>query len=175
MPTEKKIEAVKELTDRLSRSTVVIGAEYRGLRVSEMTTLRRQLRDAGVEMHVVKNTIFRLALEAAGKPELGGLAEGPTALVIGFDNPLVPVKVVVEYQRTARNTFAARSAFFAGQIVPANQLPEIATLPPREVLIAQVAGALQSPVVNFLYLMRATVQQFAGLIESRANQLEGVS
>src|SRR3970040_813459 len=105
MPTEKKIETVAELSEILSRSTVVIGAEYRGLKVSESTALRRQLRDAGIEMHVIKNTLFRRAAEAAGKSDMMPLADGPTALIIGFGDPIAPVKTVVEYQRTARNTF----------------------------------------------------------------------
>jgi large subunit ribosomal protein L10 len=175
MPNPKKIETVKELTDVLSRSKVVIGADYRGLSVAEITNLRRQLREAGVELHVVKNTLFLRAAEAAGVPELAELAEGPTALVIGFDDPLVPVKSVVEYQRTARNTFAARKAYLDGQIVPASQLSQLATLPPKDVMLAEIAGALQSPVVTFAYLIQAAVQEFAGLIDARAQQLEGAA
>jgi large subunit ribosomal protein L10 len=175
MPTEKKIESVKELTELLQRSSVVIGAEYRGLHVAETTALRRQLREAGIEMHVIKNTLFRLAAEAAGKPDLVSLAEGPTALVIGFDDPIAPVKTVVEYQRTARNAFAARSAYVDGQVIPASRLSDLATLPPKEVLIAQVAGALQSPISTFVYLLDATLQEFVGLLDARAEQLEGAA
>jgi large subunit ribosomal protein L10 len=175
MPTEKKVETVKELTELLARSSVVIGAEYRGLRVSETTALRRQLREAGIEMHVIKNTLLRLAATAAGKPDLGALAEGPTALVIGFGDPIAPIKTIVEYQRGARNTFAARSAYLEGQVVPSNQLADLATLPPKEVLIAQVAGALQSPMATFVYLLDASLQEFNGLIDARAAQLEGAA
>ena len=139
MPTEKKIQAVEELRELLLRSTVVIGADYRGLRVDEATALRRQLREAGIEMRVIKNTLFLRAADAIGKPEMAELAEGPTALIIGFGDPLAPVKTVVEYQRTARNTFAPRKAYLEGQIVPSNQLTQLATLPPREMLIAEVA------------------------------------
>jgi large subunit ribosomal protein L10 len=172
MPTEKKIETVRELTEVLTRSTVVIGAEYRGLSVAETTALRRQLRDAGIEMHVIKNTLFQRAAEAAGKADMARLAEGPTALVIGFGDALAPIKTVVEYQRTARNSFAARSAYMDGSIVPGNQLSELASLPPKETLIAQVAGALQSPITTFVYLMQATLQEFSGLLDARAAQVE---
>ncbi len=159
----------------LARSTVVIGADYRGLRVAETTALRRQLREAGIEMHVVKNTLFRRAAAAAGKPDLAQLAEGPTALVIGFADPIAPLKTVVEYQRTARNTFAPRGAYLEGQVVAAAQLSELATLPPKEVMIARVAGALQSPLVTFVYLLQATLQEFSGLLDARADQLEGAA
>ena len=83
----------------------------------EITSLRRTLRDAGIEMHVVKNTLFRRAADAAGKSDMHPLADGPTALVLGFDDPIAPIKTLVEYQRTARNTFAARSAYLDGQII----------------------------------------------------------
>src|SRR5437868_2254732 len=148
MPTAKKIEAVAELTDALSRSTVVIGADYRGLSVADSTTLRRQLSDAGVEMHVIKNTLFWRAAEAAGKASMAELAEGPTALIIGFDDPIAPIKTVVDYQRTSRNTFVARKAFLEGQVFPGSRLTELATMPPKENIIAEIAGSLQSPIMN---------------------------
>jgi large subunit ribosomal protein L10 len=175
LPTAKKVETVNELTELLRRSTVVVGAEYRGLRVGEITALRRQLRDQGIEMHVIKNTLFSRAAEAAGKPELAELCEGPTAVVVGFDDPVGPIKTVVEYQRTARNTFTARKAYMDGQIYPGNRLTEIATLPSKETLIAEVAGALQSPLTTFVYLLQATIQEFVGLMDARAEQLGGAA
>jgi large subunit ribosomal protein L10 len=150
---------------------VAIGADYRGLSVSDITNLRRQLRDAGVQMHVVKNTLFRLAADAAGKSEMHPLAEGPTALVLGFGDPIAPIKTVVEYQRTARNSFAARNAYFDGQIVSAGRLTEIATLPPKETMIAEFAGMLVSPVANLVGMLQATIQEFSGLIDARAEQM----
>jgi large subunit ribosomal protein L10 len=175
MPTEKKIQAVQELTDALSRSSVLIGADYRGLRVDESTALRRTLRDAGLEMHVIKNTLFLRAAEAAGIAVAGELAEGPTALIIGFDDPIAPIKTVVEYQRTARNTFAARKAFLDGQVYAGNRLSDLASLPSKDQLIAEVAGGLQSPIATFSYLLSATIQEFSGLIDARAGQLEGAA
>ena len=171
MPTERKIEAVSALTEALNKSTVVIGADYRGLSVADSTNLRRQLSDSGVEMHVIKNTLFWRAADAAGKQTMAELAEGPTALIIGYADPIAPIKTVVEYQRTARNTFAARKAFLEGQVFPANRLNELATLPSKETLIAQVAGALQSPITSLVYLLEATLQEFVGLLDARAEQV----
>ena len=164
---------VTELSETLARSTAVVAADYRGLKVAEATALRKQMREAGLAVEVVKNTLFRLAARQAGKEELGALAEGPTALIIGFDDPFVAVKAVAEYQRTARNTFAARKAFVEGQLFIGAALAELATLPPKEVLLAQFAGALASPITNLVYLLQATVQELSGLLEARAGQLEG--
>jgi len=172
MPTEKKIKEVEELTEKLSRSSVIIGAEYRGLNVSESTALRKALREAGVQMQVVKNTLFLRAADAAGMSGAAELAEGPTAIIFGFDDPIAPIKTVVEYQRNARNAFQARKAFLDGQVVPANRLSELASLPSKEQMIAEIAGALQSPIVNLVYLFTATIQEFSGLLDARAAQLE---
>lgn len=171
MPTEKKIQAVQEMTETLSRSSVVIGADYRGLTVEEATALRRAMRDAGIRIQVVKNTLFLRAAEAAGMPGVGELAEGPTAIIYGFDDPLAPIKTVVEYQRQARNSFQARKAFMDGEIIPAGRLVDLASLPPKEVMIAEIVGALQSPITNLVYLLSATLQEFSGLLDARTGQM----
>jgi large subunit ribosomal protein L10 len=171
MPTAKKIQEVEELTDSLGRSTVVIGAEYRGLTVKETTALRSQLRNAGVEMRVVKNTLFKRAADAIGKENMVALAEGPTALIIGYDDPIAPIKQVVEYQRTARNSFVARSAFLDGTVYAGAQLNDLATMPSKDEMIAELVGLLQAPVANLVGLLDATLQEFVGLIDARAEQV----
>ena len=172
MPTEKKIRAVEEMTATLARSSVVIGADYRGLKVEEATALRRALRAAGIEILVVKNTLFLRAAEAAGMPGVGELAEGPTAIIFGFDDPLTPIKTVVEYQRQSRNAFQARKAFMDGEIIPAGRLADLAALPPRNVMIAEFAGVLQSPIMTLVYLLTATLQEFSGLLDARTEQMD---
>ena len=172
MPTDKKINEVKELTEKLQRSSVIIGAEYRGLSVKDSTALRKTVRDAGMQMQVVKNTLFLRAVEAAGVAKAAELAEGPTVIIFGYDDPIVPIKTVVEYQRQARNSFAARKAYMDGQVVPGNKLADLASLPPKEQMIAEIAGALQSPIINLVSLLSATIQEFSGLLEARAGQLE---
>lgn len=171
MPTAKKIKEVEMLTEALGRSTVVIGAEYRGLSVKDTTALRGQLRAAGLEMHVVKNTLFKRAADSLDKSNMVELAEGPTALIIGFDDPISPIKTVVDYQRGARNTFAARKAYLEGQVFAGDQLNDLATMPSRETMIADFAGAIQSPLYNLVSLLSATMQEFSGLLDARSEQL----
>ena len=101
-------------------------------------------------MHVVKNTLFLRAAEAAGKTGAGELAEGPTALIFGFDDPIAPIKTVVDYQRTARNTFVARKAFMDGTVYAGARLTELATMPSKEQLIAEIAGGFDSPITTFV-------------------------
>lgn len=185
MPTQKKIETVEELRERLERCTIAISADYRGLTVSEMGALRRRLREAGVDLRVVKNRLFRLAAQAAGRAEAAGLAEGPTAIAFGYEDVVAPAKALTEYVRSARNAFTLRKAFLEGQLLEERDINELATLPPREILAGRLAGALQAPVARLASLVSSalvnppgrllvdSVFSLASLLEARAKQLEG--
>ncbi len=173
MPTAKKEADVAELEDMVGRSTVAISASYRGLSVGDMLTLRRRMREAGVDVRVVKNTLLKLAAERAGKPELVKIVEGPTALIFGYDDVTKPARAITEYVRTARNTLTIQGAFLDGQVMRATEVTDLASLPSRENLIAQFVGGMQSPIATFSGLITGVVRQFAGLIDARAQQLEG--
>ncbi len=173
MPTARKEQQVEELQELVSRTTIAISTGYRGLSVAEMMTLRRRMREAGVEVRVVKNTLLKLAAERAGQPKFAELGTGPTAILFGYGDVSAPAKAVQEYVRTARNALTVNSAYMDGQVLSANQLGDIANLPSREQLLANFMGGLRSPVAAFASLLQGTIQQFAGLIDARANQLEG--
>lgn len=172
MPTAKKAAEIAELEDRVGRASVTISTNYRGMRVADMTTLRRRMREAGNEIHVVKNTLLRIASERAGKPALIEIVEGPTALVFGFGDPAAAAKAVTDYVRTARNTLAIQGAFMEGQVFHADQVQELANLPSKEALIAQFIGGMQSPIATFAGLLTSVVREFAGLIDARVQQME---
>jgi large subunit ribosomal protein L10 len=186
MPTQRKVETVAELAERIGRSTLAVAANYLGLSVAEMGALRRQLREAGVELRVIKNSLFRLAAEQAGRPEVAELAEGPTAVAFAYGDIVVPARALTDYVRTAKNAFALRRGFTDGQALSARDLEDLGHLPSREALIAQIAGALQAPLARLSYLMSASLaspaaalldsslRQLQGLLESRSSQLEGV-
>jgi large subunit ribosomal protein L10 len=150
----------------------MIGAEYRGLTVKEMTTLRRALRDAGVEARVVKNKLFQIATTQAGVPDAGGVVEGPSLVVFGFGDIVSPAKVIAEYVRTARNAFTPKKVFMDGAIADGKMVAELASLPSREELIGKLVGTFISPVQTFAVLINDSIQSFARLVDARANQLE---
>jgi large subunit ribosomal protein L10 len=170
--TARKEATVAELKDLVARASIVIGAEYRGLTVKEMTTLRRALRDAGVEARVVKNRLFQLAATQAGLADAGQVVEGPSLVVFGFGDTIAPSKAVADYQRTARNAFAPKKAYLDGAIAPGSIVAELASLPSREELIGKLVGAFISPVQTFAVLISDSIQSFARLVDARANQLE---
>jgi len=173
MPTAGKEAAVSELKGLVEGATIVISADYRGLSVKDITTLRRALRQNGVEARVVKNRLFQLAATQAGIPLAGEVVEGPSMVIFGYGDIVSPAKAVADYQKTARNTFAAKKAYFDGGIVGADVISDLATLPSREELIGKLAGAFISPLQNFVYLLNDSISGFARLIDARAAQLEG--
>ncbi len=186
LPTEKKIELVAELRDRIERSEIVIAAEYRGLRVAEMVELHRAMKAAdGVEMRVVKNRLFKIAVEEAKRPEMAELADGPTAIIFGFEDVATPARAAAEYMKKAGNDFAMRLGVMGTQLLSKEDLTELATLPPKPELIARLAGALQGPIANLaglfgklmphmpVRLLDDSVTTLAGLLDARAEQLEG--
>lgn len=185
MPTERKIEIVEELRDRIERSVIAIATEYRGLNATEMVKLRKAMHEAGVEMRVVKNRLLLRAAEAAKHPEFAELLDGPTAIVFGYEDISSPAKAVTEYARQAKNAFAVRNGVLDGRVVSASEIQEIGALPPREVMVAQIAGALISPVANLAgllnriltnpagLLLNDSLRTFSGLVKAREEQIEG--
>lgn len=172
MPTERKETTVAELKDLVARSSIMVGAEYRGLTVKEMTTLRRALREAGVEARVVKNRLFQIAATQAGLADAGQVVEGPSLVVFGFGDVVTPSKAIAEYARTARNAFAPRKVFMDGAISAGSIVGELASLPSREELIGKLAGVFISQIQTFANMMNDSMQSFARLVDARASQLE---
>jgi large subunit ribosomal protein L10 len=173
MPTAKKEATVGELKALVERATIVISAEYRGLTVKELTTLRRVLRDVGVDARVVKNKLFQLAAQQAGIPAAGEVVEGPSMVIFGYGDVVAPSKAIADYMKAARNAFAPKKGYMDGAIVPGSVIIELATLPSREELIGKLAGAFISPVQTFANLISDSMTSFARLIDARASQLEG--
>lgn len=172
MPTARKVAQLNELKAEFQRAQVVISANYRGLNVARMSQLRRALREAGVDVKVVKNRIAGMAADEAQRPELREIISGPTAIAVGFDDPVAPAKAFTKYVEESRLPIEVHGAWIDGQILDGKGLAEFSKIPSREELIAQIAGKFQSPLQTFAGLLQATVRDFTGLVESRAGQLE---
>ena len=183
MPTQKKIDTVADLKERIGRATLVATAEYRGLRVKEMVEMRRRLREAGIEVQVIKNTLLKLAAEGAEQPDILRIVEGPTALAMTFGDVIDAAKALAGYAQGAPTAFAIRGGYMDGAVLSAQDLRDLVRVPPKPVLLAQFMGQMQSPLANFvalldaplreLYgLMQALLSELPGLIEARASQLE---
>ncbi len=172
MPTPRKVEMLAEIQDRMSRASIAISADYRGLTVAQITELRRAMRASGAEVKVVKNTLATMAAKAAGREEMAEILQGPTALTIGYGDPIAPVKAFTEHLRARRLNIEVHGGWLEGKVLSRAEVESLATMPSKEQLIADVVGKLQSPLYNFAGLLQSTIRNFAGLVDARANQLE---
>jgi large subunit ribosomal protein L10 len=186
MPTQEKIDAVAELKERLERSTMVISTHYRGMTVKEMQELRRKLREGGIEVRVVKNTLLRIAADQAGKSALMDTIDGPTALALTYDDVIDAAKALSAYAQGAPQAFAVQGGFLDGTTLTAKDLGDLTKIPPKPVLLAQFMGQMQSPLAGFIGLLDAPLQELTllvqsllselpGLIEARAKQMESAA
>jgi large subunit ribosomal protein L10 len=174
MATQEKIAEVADLRGKIEKATILISTEYRGLTVKEMQTLRRAFRAAGMEVRVVKNTLFRRAAKEAGHPDSADIVEGPTALAISYGDVIEAAKAVTDYAKTAPATFKLRRGYLEGMVITDVQLRDLTKIPPKPVLLAELVGALESPLSNLVALIESPLQELHGLIESLLNELPGL-
>jgi large subunit ribosomal protein L10 len=169
MPTERKQIIVEQLSEDLARSTLVVLTDYRGLDVKDMTTVRRNLAKAGMGYRVVKNTLLRLALGEDLAEELSFCLDGPTALALAFEDPLAGAKAVSE-QASTHTQLKLKGGWMEGQIFSPEKLRELAALPARPVLLAQLVGTVQAPMAQLVGGLSATLQQLLYVLQQRAEQ-----
>jgi large subunit ribosomal protein L10 len=173
---EDKELVVAELTERLRTAETLIVADYRGLTMTEIDSLRGQLLEQGARFSVVKNTLTRRAAEAAGADALLALLEGPTAIAFleGGGDPVAVAKTLAEVARRTR-ILAIRGGVLEGRAMSAEEVESLATLPPVEILRGQVLGAIVAPLTALVGLVTAPLQNLHGLLDARIEQLGGAA
>lgn len=167
---EKAIQ-IADIADRLGRAASVVMVDYRGLNVSQMTELRKRLRDVGVEFKVAKNT---LALRAASQESIDGLEEylvGPVALAFGYDDPVAPAKVLSGFIKESRKG-TIKGGVLEGQVLNAEAIQQLSDLPPREVLLAQVVGGIASPLTGLVTVLSGTMRNLVYVLDAIREQKE---
>ena len=170
---EQKAEQVELLTEKLKRAKVAVLTDYRGLTVSQIQDLRGKLRGGDVEYRIVKNTLARRAAEAAGVPGLQKELEGPVAIAFGYDDNLAtPAKLINEWVRASRLKLDVKGGLVEGRVFSPDQVKQLADLPSRETLLAQLLGTLQSPVAQLVAIMEAPHQQLLGVLNAYKTKLE---
>jgi large subunit ribosomal protein L10 len=169
---EQKAEQVEVLTEKLRRAKVALLTDYRGLTVTQLQDLRGRLRTGDVEYRVVKNTLARRAAEAAGVPGLQSELEGPVAIAFGYDDLSLPSRLINEFVRATRLKLDVKGGLVEGRVFSPDQVKQLADLPSRETLIAQLMGTLQSPVGQLVGIMQTPVQQLIGVLDAYKTKME---
>jgi large subunit ribosomal protein L10 len=175
MPTQAKAAVIDELTEKLKRARSGVLLQTEGLTVAEITELRRRLSASGVELHVVKNTLLRIASERAEYKDLSGLLNGQTSLAISYDDEIAPAKSISDYLRQVRT---ARPAVIKAGIlehgpISSAEVEALAKVPPRDQLRAEVVGTIHGPLNQTYGILSAPLRDLINVLEARINQLGG--
>ena len=173
MLKREKERVVADLVERLRASDTLLVADYRGLTMPQIDGVRTEVLKHGARFTVVKNTLTKRAAEEAGVPELVELLDGPTAIAFVGDGDMVGVAKALN--DTARQTkiLTVRGGILEGKTMTAEQVRELASLPPADVLRGQVLGAIVAPLNAIAALINAPLQNLVGLIDARIEQLGG--
>lgn len=160
---------VKELHDKFLRAKAAVLADYKGLSVQETTELRKALRDAGVELKVVKNTLAIIASKGTPFEAASGYFTGPTSLAISYKDSVAPAKIMVSYAKKDEK-LNIKAGVVEGNIVGADEIKKLSELPPREVLLIKALVCMKSPAVNLVGVLQGIVRKFVYTLKAIEEQ-----
>lgn len=160
---EEKQKIVDSIKQKIEGSKGIVLADYRGLTVSQVTGLRVELRNAGIEYRVLKNTMVRRAANEVGLEGLDEFLEGPTALAFSPD-PVAPAKILMEYSKKNKN-LKIKAGVVEGKVVGPEKVKDLADLPSREVLLSKVLAGMQAPLQGMVNVLQAPIRQFGYALE----------
>lgn len=169
---ERKQELVDSYVEMLSQSQGIIFTDYRGVTVSQLQTVRNKLREMNVSYHVIKNTLLKLALKQTGLPVPEEMLTGPVAVGFCYDELPATAKALVDFARELES-FEVRGGLMGDNVVDVQGIKALASLPPREVLLAQVVGGFQAPISGLASALSGILRSLVHVLQARREQLEG--
>ncbi|HEX6544357.1 MAG TPA: 50S ribosomal protein L10 [Ktedonobacterales bacterium] len=175
MPTEAKSAVIDEMMEKLQRARGAVLLTTQGLTVAEVTELRRRLRAAGLEMHVVKNTLLRIASERAHYQDLSELLHGQTAIAISYDDEIAAAKAITDYLKTARTgkPVTVKAGILEQAPISAKEVEDLAKIPGKDQLHAEVVGSIHGPLNQIYGVFTAPMRDMINVLEARIRQLGG--
>lgn len=166
---QAKAANVEEIKDKINRAQSVVLVDYRGLDVAQLTELRSKYREAGVDYKVYKNTMMRFAFKDAGLEGFNEYLKGPSAIAFGFDDPVQVAKITSEFAKE-NEKLEIKAGIVDGKIIDVDGIKHLASLPSREVLIAQVLGGINSPIQGFANVLQGTIRSLAIVLNAIAEE-----
>ena len=155
---EQKQQQVAALSEKLSAAITGVVVDYKGITVADDTALRKELREAGVEYFVVKNTLLGRAIEGTNLEEMKSVLEGTTAIALSTEDYTAAARILCKFAESHEN-FKVKSGFLDGKVVDVATIDSLAKLPSKEVLLATVLGAFQAPIAAFARAVQAIVDK----------------
>ena len=167
MATEKKIEMVSEIANRIENSQGIYFTKYTGMSVSEATMLRRDFRDNGVTYTVSKNTLVRLAANSAGYGnQFDRFLKGQIGIAYSEVDPVSPARVIKKFKKENNSTIEVVGLVFEGEVYEAEKFAELASLPSREELMGKLLGGISQPMGNLVATLNGAMGKVVGLLNS---------
>jgi len=175
MPTPAKAQVIDEMTEKLKQARSAVLLQTQGLTVAEITELRRRLTAAGVELHVVKNTLLRIASEKAEYQDFSSILQGQTTIALSMEDEIAAAKVISDYMRTVRTgkPIVVKGGILEHAPIPASEVEALSKVPPRDQLRAEVVGAIQGPMQQTYGVISAPLRDLINVLEARIRQLGG--
>jgi large subunit ribosomal protein L10 len=171
MNKTQKQQELADLKAKMASAKQIIVTDHTGINVADMTVLRRKLKSVKSEMRVSKNTLLKLAIKDTNLEVLGQHFIGPTSIILGYDDPSVPAKIIYDsIKETERPRFKA--LYFDGVLYGPDALKTIADLPPRDVVLAILIGTLQGPISQFILVIEAASREFVATLEATVKSKE---
>jgi large subunit ribosomal protein L10 len=171
MPNDRNLAFVKELEVKFQSTRTVFLTDYRGLTVADLANLRRQLREVGVDFRVAKNTLALIAADRAGLKGLDALLKGPTAIAFSSGDESSTARALGDYARVSR-ILTVKGGILGTQVLTAEDVVEVAKLPPKAQLQADLVGAVQGPQASLIGVLNSALSSIAHALDERAKQLE---
>jgi large subunit ribosomal protein L10 len=172
MPTQKKIDEVADLKEKISKATITVSTSPQGLGGAAMTDLRSKLREKKIEYRMVKNTLVSIAADQAQKSSLKEIVKGNTVIAFGYGEPVDTAKALDEYIRTTRANIVILGALMGSQLLSSEQVSALAALPPKPELVAKLLGQLQSPMARLVGSLMSPISGLGIVLQQRAKQME---
>ena len=170
MPNAKvlseKQAIVASLTETLNNASAGVLVDYKGITVAEDTALRAELRAAGVEYSVVKNTLVRFAANNVGLEGLDEVLNGTTSMAVSKEDPIAPMRIVNKYAKQLGDRFNIKAGFMDGKVLPLADVAALAELPSKEALLGQVLGTMLAPITSLAIVLKAICEQQGGTVET---------
>lgn len=174
MARPEKVAVVEDIQERLSKAQGAVLTDYRGLTVSEVTELRKQLREAGVDFKVLKNTLSIRAVQNLEMNDLVPFLTGPTAFAFGYSDPVTPAKILSDFAKKNK-ALEIKGGIVEGTIVGPEEVSELAELPNRDELIAMVLRGMQAPVTGMVNVLQGNIRNVIYALEAIREQKEQAS
>ena len=171
MPTQRKIDQVADLTDKLGRAQVTLVADYRGLSVAEISDLRKRLRVSGAELIVAKNTLVEIAAKETGHTELEELLAGPTAVAFAYDDVTAAAKAIQDFNKGPKQ-LKVRGGMLGTSLLQGDVLDQVSKIPTRQQVLAQIVGGVSSPVSGVVGVLNAAITNVLYALQGRIDQLQ---